>query len=293
MADGILHARLPFTSRFPALTASDPSWVFAIKSLLHPVVAVACLLGCMLAWREPLYGPYFLLAVLTFFTAAQFLDIVDAPRGLVRPLSRGSILDLLLRWLLIVGFLCLVLHLSGISERIRWKVLLTWAFVTPTALWLSEVLAHKLLNRPATVRRHPRKAVILGMTEVGLRLKQRLEADPLLHIQVSGFFDERRPVRAVDSEPVSTRESDSRDIQLTQAHSRHLFTSTQLKVRVFLGFSSRGMLAERGITGKYQGINCVPTVNEYRIRHDAVEIRSARCPPTSPHATSSRCHVTQ
>jgi putative colanic acid biosynthesis UDP-glucose lipid carrier transferase len=195
MADGILHARLPYTSRFPALTASDPSWVFAIKSLLHPVVAVACLLGCMLAWREPLYGPYFLLAVLTFFTAAQFLDIVDAPRGLVRPLSRGSILDLLLRWLLIVGFLCLVLHLSGISERIRWKVLLTWAFVTPTALWLSEVLAHKLLNRPATVRRHPRKAVILGMTEVGLRLKQRLEADPLLHIQVSGFFDERRPER--------------------------------------------------------------------------------------------------
>jgi hypothetical protein len=76
MADGILHAHLSYTSRFPALTASDPSWVFAIKSLLHPVVAVACLLGCMLAWREPLYGPYFLLAVLTFFTAAQFLDIV-------------------------------------------------------------------------------------------------------------------------------------------------------------------------------------------------------------------------
>jgi putative colanic acid biosysnthesis UDP-glucose lipid carrier transferase len=195
LSDGLLHGRLDYASRFPALTASDPSWVFAIKSLLHPVVTVACLLGCMLAWRQPFYGPYFLLAVLAFFTAAEFLDVAETSRGTARRVPGSSILDLLLRWLLIVGFLYLVLHLSGVSERIRWKVLLTWAFVTPTALWLSEVWVHRILNRSASGRRQPRKAVILGMTEVGLRLKQQLEADPLLHIQVTGFFDERSPER--------------------------------------------------------------------------------------------------
>jgi putative colanic acid biosynthesis UDP-glucose lipid carrier transferase len=195
MADGILHSRLQSTRCFPPVTASDPSWVFALKSLLYPVLAVICLLGCMLVYREPLYGPYFLLAVLVFFTAAEFLDAVDAPRGLVRPISRGSMFDLLLRWILVVGFLWLVLHLSGISQHMRWKVLLTWVFVTPSAFWLSEILVHKFLQRPANGRRQLRKAVILGMTEVGLRLKQQLEADSLLHIQVSGFFDERSPQR--------------------------------------------------------------------------------------------------
>jgi putative colanic acid biosynthesis UDP-glucose lipid carrier transferase len=193
---GLLNTRLAFAGGFPALTASDPSWVFAVKSLLHPVVTVICLLGCTLAWRQPLHGAYFLLAVLAFFTAAEFLDVVDAPRGLARSVARSStVLDLLLRWLFIVGFLCLVLHLSGLSGRVQWKVLLSWTLVTPSALWFSEICVHRVLNRQAAVRRHPRKAVILGMTEVGLRLKQQLEADPLLHIQVAGFFDERRPER--------------------------------------------------------------------------------------------------
>jgi putative colanic acid biosynthesis UDP-glucose lipid carrier transferase len=58
------------------------------------------------------------------------------------------------------------------------------------------LLAHKLLFRAGTSGQSAvRKAAILGLTELGLRLKLRLEEDPLLHITVTGFFDERSPER--------------------------------------------------------------------------------------------------
>ena len=195
MADGGLQERLQLQSRFAALTASDLSSTFAIKSLLHPVVAVACLLGAVALWGERLYGPYFLLAVLAFFAAADFLNIADRRPEQAAPLSIGSLLRIAVRWISVVAFLGLLLHVSDLGAFVQWRVLVTWALITPVALWLAEIGAHRALHRASSRNDTPRKAVILGLTDLGLRLKQQLEQDPLLQITVAGFFDERSPHR--------------------------------------------------------------------------------------------------
>jgi putative colanic acid biosynthesis UDP-glucose lipid carrier transferase len=195
MADGGVHERLQLQSRFAALTASDLSSTFAIKSLLHPIVAVACLLGSLALWGERLYGPYFLLAVLAFFAAADFLNIADHRPWCAAPLSIDSLLQIAVRWILVVGFLWLLLHVSDLGDLVHGRVLVTWALVTPVALWLGEIAAHRALYRASSISDTPRKADILGLTELGLRLKQQLEHDPLLRITVAGFFDERSPDR--------------------------------------------------------------------------------------------------
>jgi len=188
MADGGVHDCLQLQSRFAALTASDLSSIFAIKSLLHPIVAVACLIATLALWGERLYGPYLLLAVLAFFAAADFLHITDRrPR-----LSIHSLLQIVVRWASVVGFLWLLLRVSDLTDLVHWRVLVTWALVTPVALWLGEVAAHRALHRATRKSDTPRKAVILGLTELGMRLKQHLEQDPLLQITVTGFFDDRR-----------------------------------------------------------------------------------------------------
>lgn len=180
------------TQRTPALTATEPPSVFALKSLLHPVVAVICLLASLIYWGEPLYGPYFLVAVLTFIASAHFLDVLQLRPRPGRYFSLVALLDILLRWVLVIGFIWALLHLSKLSSQFRFPVLASWALFTPLFLWLSESAAQVLLARSNPNVAGLRRAVIIGLTEPGLRLERQLTRDPSLRIQVAGYFEDRQ-----------------------------------------------------------------------------------------------------
>jgi len=182
-------------ARRAVLTATEPASVFALKSLLHPVVAVLCLLACLIAWGEPLYGPYFLVVVLTFIASAHFLDVLQLRPQPGHYFSLLSLIDILLRWMLVIGFIWALLHLSKLSDLFRFPVLASWALITPLFLWLGESTAHLLLARSNLNTAGLRKAVIIGLTEPGLRLEQQLTRDPSLRIQVTGYFEDRHADR--------------------------------------------------------------------------------------------------
>ncbi len=187
--------RLRQTRRTSTLTATEPASVFAIKSLLHPVVAVGCLLACLLYWQEPLYGPCFLVAVLTFIGAAHFLDSWE-----LKPMPGGyfsflSLVDILIRWTLVVAFIWALLHLSKLGGSFRFEVLASWALITPLFLWLAENCAQLILSRSNENSSGLRKAVIIGLTEPGLRLEQQLISNPSLRVQVAGYFEDRHADR--------------------------------------------------------------------------------------------------
>ena len=169
--------------------------MFALKSLLHPVVAVFCLLACLLFWHEPLYGPYFLVAVLAYIASAHFLDVVAMQRRPGLYFSLLSLLDILLRWMLVVGFIWALLHLSRLSGHFKLPVLASWALITPLVLWLGERVAQRVLTRSHANPAGLRRAVIIGLTEPGLRLEQQLLRDPSLRIQVEGYFEDRQSDR--------------------------------------------------------------------------------------------------
>lgn len=176
------------------VSASEPLSLFVLKSLLHPMVPVVTLALCVLAWGEPQYGPYLLIGVLAFIGAADVLDVLplDAPPS--RSFVLSSLLDILMRWLLLVSFIWALLVLAGIDERFDMRVLLTWAVITPLALWCGQLAAPRLFMRARRARGR-RRAVIVGATELGLTLADKLSQSPLLDIEVLGFFDNRLAAR--------------------------------------------------------------------------------------------------
>lgn len=188
-------SRLRTRSRSSAVTATEPAAVFVLKSLLHPVVAVGCLLICLLIYGRPLSGPYFLVAVLAFLASADLLDVVEPRRGGERLASLRSFINILLRWMLVVGFIWALLHLSKFSDRFEFRVLAAWAVTTPMALWISENIAQLVLARAGTSVAGFRKAVIIGLTESGLALEKQLNSNPSLRIQVMGYFEDRQAER--------------------------------------------------------------------------------------------------
>jgi len=177
-----------------ASTAAEPSVVFVAKSLLYPVVSVLTLIGVLLIRDEPLHGPYVLVAVLTFIGVADFLEI-DSLGWRTRQRPRlQSIFDLTMCWLLVVGFTWGVLYISGLTPQINNDALLTWATITPFTLWFSQLLFLTVAIR----RLAPRRAVVVGLTELGLRLERKLRDDPFLCTEMLGFFDDRGVERLPD-----------------------------------------------------------------------------------------------
>jgi putative colanic acid biosynthesis UDP-glucose lipid carrier transferase len=176
--------------RTPYLTATEPAGVFAVKTLLHPVISVACLIACLSYWGESVNGPYVLIAVLAFLASAELFDVAPANLHVGAIALLQSFIRIALRWALVLGFIWALLHISKLSDNFRFDLLATWALITPLALWSSETLTQRLIRS-----RNPavsfRKAIIVGLTDTGLQLEHQLHQDPSLRIQVVGFFEDR------------------------------------------------------------------------------------------------------
>jgi putative colanic acid biosynthesis UDP-glucose lipid carrier transferase len=172
------------------VSASEPTSVFAIKSLLYPVIPALTLIACLVAWDEPFYGPYVLVGVFAFLGIADLLDVMPLKITPLAVMALRSFIDIFLRWIVLMVFLYALLDVSSLGHYFSKPVLLTWALVTPIALWIGEMTAHQMLDRVSQSRRM-RKAVIVGASQRAVQLDATLEAKSTLSIQVAGFFDNR------------------------------------------------------------------------------------------------------
>jgi len=173
------------------VSASEPAAVFAFKSLLYPVIPVLMLAVCVLASGETFYGPYFLVAVLAFLGVADLLDVVPVWATPPSIMALRSMIDIALRWGLLMAFLYLLLKLSRLGYYFDRGVLTAWAISTPLALWLGELFAQRILAGNGARSRSIRRAVIIGATGPGLQLEQTLSARPTLGVDVLGYFEDR------------------------------------------------------------------------------------------------------
>ena len=193
--------RLKQSEAAPGVTATDPSAVFVVKSLLYPLTVVISLYACVWWWLEIHRGPYFLLGVLAFITSAEFFDIIPLRGGRT---TTGTLLRLLFditkRWCLVVAFLWVLLSVSGFSNRYHQQVIVSWAILTPLLLWAGQLGAGWILVHAGERGIPRRRAVIIGLTDLGASLARNLRGDPLLRTDVLGFFEDRAPSRVAAHE---------------------------------------------------------------------------------------------
>ena len=188
--------RLGYERSITRPTVLDPSAVFAAKSLLAPFLVVMTLLLCLLAAHARLGRFALLLAALTFLAAAALIELKGIASEL---LSLKALLDLWLNWLVLLGFLLVAIMLSGLGSRLAVRPMLIWALVTPWVLWLGQWWVGRKIGWMAQ-RGAPRAAVIVGRSDLGLKLETVLRSNPMLHTRVLGFFDD--PHEGPDAAPL-------------------------------------------------------------------------------------------
>jgi putative colanic acid biosynthesis UDP-glucose lipid carrier transferase len=172
-----------------ALSSVDSPAVFAVKSLLLPILPVAMLSLCLFAANAPLRGGYFLVAVLTFLGAPDVLGLARV--GATEARDHGPLLlEITGRWCILVALIAVVIYLSGLARTLDYSLLAVWFATTPAVLFVGQWGARRWLMY-SLQRRQPQRAVIVGLTDLGARLETALCADSLLRTDVVGYFDDR------------------------------------------------------------------------------------------------------
>jgi putative colanic acid biosynthesis UDP-glucose lipid carrier transferase len=188
-----LHSR-----EVTALSTVDSPAVFAVKSLLLPIIPVVTLWFCMSAADAPLRGGYFLIAVLTFLGAPDVLGLARIGANDEKRPQGELLLEVTARWLTLVALIAAVVYLAGLAHTLDSRLLVVWFVLTPAVLFVGQWGARQWLTHSLR-RRRPQRAVIVGVTELGARLESALRSDTLLRTDIVGYFDDAPEARLNDS----------------------------------------------------------------------------------------------
>jgi putative colanic acid biosynthesis UDP-glucose lipid carrier transferase len=178
--------------------ASD-SLVPFLGIFVLPAAATVAFAGSMLAWHQHLDGPHFLIGLLAFLLAGE-ASTAAPPMAASRSTLLGSeFTRIASRWVLVVIVAWAGIELSGMSYRLNRDVLVSTAVSMPVVLWLAQLTVTQLLHGNRAASGTQKKAVIIGLTDIGLRWAASLDEDRALGIRVVAFFDDREAARLPDA----------------------------------------------------------------------------------------------
>src|SRR5881394_3182501 len=173
-----------------------PSAATVASTLIDPVVAVLTLVATTWLFGVAFDRGYVILALFVF--SLTFPGAAREEEGTEPPELRRTVGT---RWAMTAAALWL---LGWSSDTLYWfdqRVTVVWLLATPALQFAARRLWPRLLARFLTASGGQRAVVIVGATETGRRLAERIRANPCLGLRVTGFFDDRSPSRLDGFEP--------------------------------------------------------------------------------------------
>jgi putative colanic acid biosynthesis UDP-glucose lipid carrier transferase len=179
-------------------TVTEYSLLFLADLLSAPVIAAGLFLGALHYQGMALDCIGWSVSLLVFLLVAALFR--GSRRDLCSRESRcSSFFGIWLRWFAVLALLVSLARFADRPNLLEIRALQTWAVVTPFLLFFRRIA---LIPGLALVCRHifPRKrAVIAGVTEMGLRLAQEIASNPFLSMELAGFFEDRSEGRIGDT----------------------------------------------------------------------------------------------
>jgi putative colanic acid biosynthesis UDP-glucose lipid carrier transferase len=178
------------------VSSNESPLLSVVKRLLDPFIILGTLYAMVRTHGEDFHGLYLLLGVVAFLISAQVFDEFEL--GLRRQWRRGTLFmharNLLAAWLVVIGLVVLLGYASGLAREFSFPVFRDWVLVTPVVMLAAHWLTRFYIQR-THLKGRTRRAVVVGMGDLGRRLGQRIAETSSLMISVEGYFDDRGPER--------------------------------------------------------------------------------------------------
>jgi putative colanic acid biosynthesis UDP-glucose lipid carrier transferase len=161
-----------------------------LQALMPTIVAIGSLYATI-----TLFGRRFDPSSTAVVIAAVLcLILVQPPREVTSQLTServSAVVDVVFRWLLLLVVLLAVGYITKTLEAMPRRIFLTWAVVTPVFLSVVTLAMQEMMRRFLMSVFDNRSAVIAGYNNSSLELARRLQDNPAMRLEVSGFFDDR------------------------------------------------------------------------------------------------------
>jgi putative colanic acid biosynthesis UDP-glucose lipid carrier transferase len=106
--------------------------------------------------------------------------------------------DLLLRWLVLLGFVITLGYVTGLTSTYTRQVIVPWAIISPAVVLAVLIVLQWMMRRTIMAAENWRSAVIVGCNETSVSLAHRLIDHPEFCMRVLGMFDDRSTERLGD-----------------------------------------------------------------------------------------------
>ncbi len=167
------------------------SLIYKLLLLIDCSISTAYL-WVLVRWYEVPWSPYYTrLEILVFFLSFfsfQSFQLYRSWRGwkyyrefLVIVQACGSV----------VGILLCYFFFFKISEAYSRVVFMIWSTTTPLLIFFAHFIVRRILRQLRKHGKNIRHAVVVGASDLGLRLAHQVESIPWAGIEVMGFFDDK------------------------------------------------------------------------------------------------------
>jgi putative colanic acid biosynthesis UDP-glucose lipid carrier transferase len=161
-----------------------------IQAVMPAVVAVASLYATII-----FFGIVFdRSSQAIIIVAVLCLILVQPPREVTTQLTSArisAVADVIFRWLLLLAVMLAIGYVTKSLAEYPRRIFLTWAVVTPVALAFSTLAMQEIMHRFLMGAFDNRSAIFAGYNNSSLELARRLNNNPAMRLEVSGFFDDR------------------------------------------------------------------------------------------------------
>jgi putative colanic acid biosysnthesis UDP-glucose lipid carrier transferase len=161
-----------------------------VQALIPAVVAVASLYATIVFFDNQFDSSSAAIVIV----GVVCLVLVQAPRELSTQLTSARVsaaVDVIFRWMLLLAVLLAVGYVTKSLNEYPRRIFLTWAVITPVALIVVTLTMQEIMRRFLMNALESRRAIIAGYNTSSLELSRRLQNNPGMRLQVSGFFDDR------------------------------------------------------------------------------------------------------
>jgi putative colanic acid biosynthesis UDP-glucose lipid carrier transferase len=161
-----------------------------IQAVVPAIVAVATLYASVTFFGHAFNRSSEAVVIL----AVLCLVLIQPPRELTTPLTTArvsAISDVLFRWALLLVVLLAIGYITKSFASYPRRIFLTWAVITPLALVIVTLFMQELMHRFLMNAFENRKAIFAGYNNSSLELARRLTNNPVMRLEVGGFFDDR------------------------------------------------------------------------------------------------------
>ncbi|ABR89465.1 capsular polysaccharide biosynthesis glycosyltransferase [Janthinobacterium sp. Marseille] len=170
------------------------------RRLLDPLIAIGLLYLVSVMIGHGFSAQHVVLAILTFFISSTVFSWSDPWRDVSSRNFLSQLKSILLVWSTVVILLLFFGYVAGLATLFGQHEVVLWLLLTPPVLLAAQIILQKASS--GLRRTGIRSVVLVGVNELSVKLAERVDENPDLRMEVSGFFDDRDVSRQPDEQRV-------------------------------------------------------------------------------------------